>query len=108
MSENRLEPAQRKLVVGSDRVFSGVNATRQTISSGASMKAMTRALKDEREGSVFCMASPQRPSWRALDHAVIGQHDEQVGDKDDDRDGRAERPVQLMQIFIVHQRGRHL
>ena len=66
-------------------------------------------VKDEGEWCrSFAWRLPKHPPRPGLDHAVIGQHDEQVGDKHDDRDGGAEGPVQLVQIFVVHERRRHL
>ena len=61
MREHRLEPAQREARwSGCVSVFSGVNATTQTISSGASMNADHERVESEGEGPFFCMASPKR------------------------------------------------
>src|ERR671921_342825 len=84
-------------VVGRLSVFSGVNATRQMMTSGARTKVRTRLWKMRAMGPFFCMVSPEGPTCTRLDHAVVGQHDAEVCDKDDDRDGGSERPVQFLQ-----------
>ena len=45
-----------KWVLGMVSVFSGVKATAQTISNGASMKAITQALKARAKGLFFAIA----------------------------------------------------
>lgn len=49
-----------KLVVGTVRVVSGVNATRHTMASGASTNATTRKLNASARGPFFCMSIPLR------------------------------------------------
>ena len=47
---------------GIDSVFSGVNATRQTITSGASMKVVTQAWKSKPSTPIRLMRAPS--AWR--------------------------------------------
>ncbi|MOA25618.1 hypothetical protein D3C78_1463560 [compost metagenome] len=51
-----------KLVVGTVRVVSGVNATRHTMASGASTNTTTRKLNASAKGPFFCMLVPWRLS----------------------------------------------
>src|SRR5664279_771138 len=108
---------------GIESVFSGVNATRQTITSGASMKTVTQAWNAIATGPVRVMTAPTAlracpprgrslarggPSRRsrpphplriaAFEHGVVGQHDDEVDDQQRQRDRGAERPVQLLQV----------
>jgi hypothetical protein len=55
MREHRANQRSEKLVVGMVSVFSGVNATMHTTSSGASMKVMTSALNARAMGPFLLM-----------------------------------------------------
>src|SRR6185369_17218071 len=64
-------------VVGILSVFSGVKATTHTITSGASMKAITSALNTRASGPFLLMMirpSPERLLVRPLPHAVVAEH----------------------------------
>src|SRR5687767_4888003 len=56
----------------------------------------------------FCMVSSKSPAFAVVDEAVAGQHDAEVCDKHDDRDGGSEGPVQLLEVLVVYQGRRHL
>ncbi len=97
-----------KLVVGMVSVFSGVNATMHTTSSGASMQVMTSALNARAKGPFLLMRSAQRFLVAAFYEAVVAQHHDKVDCQQRERDGRAQRPVQFAQVLVVHHRRDHL
>src|SRR5688572_14568014 len=84
--------------VGRLSVFSGVKATRQTITSGASMKITTSVWKTKARGPLRDIgASAEGLPVPSFDDPVVAEHDGQVGGQQDHRDGGAQRPVQRAQ-----------
>src|SRR6218665_3405339 len=65
-------------VVGRVSVSCGVKATRHTPRSGASMKAMTRALNSRAMGPFFCMPSAQCLFVMAFQQPLVSKNHDQI------------------------------
>ena len=109
--EDRAEPAQREAsVVGSVERVLGRERDQADDHERREHEHDHERVEDEGEGPFLLMTTSLAKlacsGLRAPGCSV--SMITQVGDQQRERDGRAERPVQLVQVFVVDQRGHHL